>query len=101
MFFRISVLLFFTILSFTSFASSKYALVIGNDSYTAVPPLNKAVNDAKAIAATLKDAGFEITLLQDATYRDIVKSIDTFARKLKQDDVAVFFCGSWCSIRFW
>lgn len=80
-----------SILSCNTSASNKYALVIGNDSYEAVPALNKAVNDAKAIANTLEDAEFKVTLLQDATYRDIVKSVDSFARKLKQDDVAVFF----------
>src|SRR4051794_39183399 len=41
-------------------AQKRVALVIGNSAYTNVVPLANAVNDAAVIAATLKDAGFDV-----------------------------------------
>lgn len=40
--------------------AARLALVIGNDQYLAAPALKNARNDARLIAATLKDAGYEV-----------------------------------------
>ncbi len=44
-----------------------YALVIGNNTYQYLKPLQTAVADAKAVAQVLRDKyGFRVTLLLDA-----------------------------------
>ena len=41
-------------------AAKRLAFVVGNDAYTALPKLKKAVNDARAVTAVLKDIGFQV-----------------------------------------
>ena len=41
-------------------AEKRVALVLGNSAYQNVPPLPNPVNDGAVIAATLKDAGFDV-----------------------------------------
>lgn len=43
-----------------AWATKRVALVIGNSSYQNVPLLPNPANDAAAIAATLKGAGFDV-----------------------------------------
>jgi hypothetical protein len=50
--------------------TKRLALVIGNDTYQYVSKLEKAGNDASAMALELKAAGFEVDLRRD------VNSID-------------------------
>jgi len=88
---KLVIYIFTFLLHFNVNAGEKFALIIGNNEYSTIPSLNKAVNDARSIASALEDANFNVTLLKDASYREIVKSVDSFARKLKEDDVAVFF----------
>ena len=42
-------------------AAKRLALVIGNNAYENVPQLQKALNDADAIAAELSKLGFEVS----------------------------------------
>lgn len=72
-------------------AERRVALVIGNDSYATIPPLFKAVADSSSMGELLTSAGFEVTRLQDATYREMAKAVDKFSRELGPDDKAVFF----------
>jgi hypothetical protein len=44
-------------------AQQKYALVIGNGAYTAIPRLGNPVNDANDIKAELEGLGFQVDLL--------------------------------------
>ena len=41
-------------------AEKRVALVIGNSAYEKVAPLTNPANDATAMTATLKDAGFDV-----------------------------------------
>jgi hypothetical protein len=41
-------------------AEKRVALVIGNSAYQNVTPLSNPANDANAITATLKSAGFDV-----------------------------------------
>ena len=75
----------------TAHSERRVALVIGNDNYETIPPLYKAVSDAQAMGSILEKAGFEVTRVQDARYREVVKTIDQFSRDLRPDDKAVFF----------
>ena len=69
----------------------RIALVIGNDTYTHVRPLQKAGNDATAMARELKAAGFEVLLHRDLNYRGMVKAVETLANTITGGDQVVFF----------
>jgi len=71
--------------------AAKLALVIGNDKYTTITPLHKAVSDARALADLLEEAGFSVVKLENASYREMVKAVDRFSRDIQPDDQAVFF----------
>lgn len=77
--------------SANALAERRVALVIGNDGYETIPPLYKAAQDARSMGSVLEQAGFEVTSLEDATYRQMAKAIDAFSRDLAPDDKAVFF----------
>jgi len=54
---------------------TKVALVIGNDRYLYVPPLQTAINDARSVQSVLQGRyGFETTLLLNATRSQIVSA---------------------------
>ncbi|MBV5299743.1 MAG: caspase family protein [Rhodoferax sp.] len=75
-------------------SSKRIALVIGNDNYQHVSKLQKAGNDAKAMARELKGAGFEVLLHQDLNYRGMLKAVATLAGRIAGgDQVLVFFAG--------
>src|SRR5882762_1975247 len=62
-----------------AFAESRMALVIGNSAYQTVSALPNPVNDAKAVTAFLKSAGFEVTTVQDLAQKDMRQVIGQFA----------------------
>ena len=68
----------------------RVALVIGNDNYPRSPLLN-ARNDARAMASSLRELGFAVTLLEDVTRNQMVGSVSEFSEALRPDDVAFFF----------
>lgn len=69
----------------------RIALVIGNDTYAHVRPLQKAGNDAIAMARELKAAGFEVLLHRDLNYRGMVKAVETLTNSVTGGDQVVFF----------
>jgi formylglycine-generating enzyme required for sulfatase activity len=74
--------------------SKRLALVIGNDSYTQVSPLANSRNDARAMAAELKSAGFDVTSKLDVNYFDLIGLVGAFTQRIQPgDEVAVFFAG--------
>ena len=68
----------------------RLALVIGNESYPESPLLNP-VNDARAVSAALTDVGFSVTRVEDATRQEMALEIATFAGRVDDDDVALFY----------
>jgi hypothetical protein len=74
---------------------SYHALVIGNDGYRELPTLATAINDAKAIAALLRDRyGFDVTLLQDATRSQTLKSLRSLRESLSaSDNLLIYYAG--------
>jgi hypothetical protein len=72
-----------------------YALVIGNDRYEHWNTLQNAVADAGAVADILKNRyGFEVTFLENATRRDILKGLNHFRKTLKENDnFVVYYAG--------
>ncbi len=69
----------------------RFALAIGNNQYQNVPVLEKAVNDAVAVADGLKQIGYETTVLIDATQRQINSAVNRFARDIAEGGQGVFF----------
>ena len=73
---------------------------MGNDNYTSVSKLQKAGNDATAMARELKNAGFTVQLHRDLNYRGMVRAVEAFTNNITGgDEVVVFFAGHGVQIR--
>ena len=80
--------------------AKRIALVMGNDNYTSVSKLQKAGNDATAMARELKAAGFTVQLHRDLNYRGMVKAVEAFTNGITGgDEVVVFFAGHGVQIK--
>lgn len=86
---------YFALLSvFSPVHAKRLAIAIGNDNYQVVPKLNKAGNDAEAMAEELKKAGFDVDVRKNVNYKNMVRAIDSFLTKVnKGDEVVVFYAG--------
>src|SRR5215475_8826542 len=71
-------------------AVQRTALVIGNSNYEQGPLRNPA-NDARAIAATLKDLGFNVTLRSDLNLRQMDDAVRDFGQKIKDGGIGLFY----------
>jgi uncharacterized caspase-like protein len=85
------------LLSAPAVAENRIALVIGQSAYRAVTPLPNPVNDAKAMAQMLGDAGFEVQSASDLTQNELRARIGAFAASVAEkgpDTVSlVFYAG--------
>lgn len=72
-----------------------HALIIGNANYENLTPLDTAINDAKAIAATLKNEyGFTTELLLDATRAETLTALRNYRENLApSDNLLIYFAG--------
>ncbi len=81
-------------LAAASAQARRVALVIGNDNYFQVTKLEKAVNDADAMARELELAGFEVKRHHDLTFKQMVVAFEVFFDLVKGgDEIAVFYAG--------
>jgi tetratricopeptide (TPR) repeat protein len=73
----------------------RIALVIGNSAYKSVPALTNPQKDAAAIAASLRNIGFDtVTLAVDATREKLIDALRTFADEAEKADWAmVYYAG--------
>ena len=70
----------------------RVALVIGMSKYQSVPPLDNPDNDAKGVAESLKEIGFNsVTLLLDANRSQLTKALRDFQELADKSDWAVVF----------
>ncbi len=78
-------------------AENRVALVVGNDAYPNLPAnqqLRKAGNDARAMAALLRQLGFDTLLGLNLGRSDINLKLQELANKVQPGDTAaVFFAG--------
>jgi caspase domain-containing protein len=76
-------------------AGKYFALVIGIATYQYEPPLATPLNDAREIAAVLKDQyGFETQVLLDATRDQILAALEGYRRNLSEpDSLLVYYAG--------
>ena len=73
-------------------AAQRYALVIGNDQYAAFhPPLEKAGNDARAMAKVLEKAGFKATLLLNGNEKRMNAAVNEFVDNIAGGGIGVLF----------
>ncbi len=75
----------------SAIAAKRLALVLGNDMYTEVPSLQKAVNDATALDKKLTSLGFEVIQGTNLTRRQMVQKIQDLASRISIGDKVVFF----------
>ena len=77
--------------SSASQAERRVALIIGNGAYKNVPKLPNPPKDAKAMAALLRNLGFDVTTGTDLTQSGMTDSLRKFAASADNADVALFF----------
>ena len=70
---------------------TRVALVIGNGAYQHTDPLRNPVNDARAMARALSDAGFEVIARENLTRRAFVEALHEFAGKVPPGGVGLFY----------
>ena len=63
-------------------AQQKYALVIGNGTYTGISRLSNPVNDANDMEAALKGLGFSVDKILNATLDQMENSIMNLQHRL-------------------
>jgi formylglycine-generating enzyme required for sulfatase activity len=69
----------------------RIALVIGNDHYQKIKGLENAEADARAMAAALEKAGFDVMLAVDANHKMMQEAVRRFKGKLSGGDEAIFY----------
>ncbi|MGI9464343.1 MAG: caspase family protein, partial [Aestuariivirgaceae bacterium] len=72
-------------------SAARVALVIGNDRYAALPDLQKAANDARAVAAALEELGFKVFVGENLKRRETNRMLADFEAAIQPGDQAFFF----------
>ena len=71
--------------------ANRRALVIGNDTYKSVSKLLNAREDAKAIAASLSNVGYQVTLKLDLNEKELKAALRAFSSQVQGGDEVLFF----------
>jgi formylglycine-generating enzyme required for sulfatase activity len=75
-------------------AANKHAFVVGIDRYDSLPAerqLRKAVSDAVAVGAALRQLGYQVSLAENADRLSLVRQWQLFLNRIEPGDVAAFF----------
>lgn len=72
-------------------ASSRMALVIGNEKYTDLNPLNCPARDAATVAAALRECQFTVKEHHDLNAKQLRQAISDFGKSLPEGGVAVVY----------
>lgn len=72
-----------------------YALVIGNNDYSAYPALKTPINDAKSVELILRERyGYKTKLLLNANRHAIMTALNELNKKLtEQDNLLIYYAG--------
>lgn len=74
--------------------AKRVALVVGNSDYRALPGLQNAATDARAIAATLERLNFKVHLLEDAGLDEFKSAVETIKAEARgAEAVLVYYSG--------
>ena len=71
--------------------TNRKALVIGNDKYRKIKPLDNAVEDARAIANNLSDVGYQVSLRLNLNQSEMKLAIRNFKALVQGGDEVLFF----------
>lgn len=73
--------------------AARLALVIGNDQYRQVSVLKNARNDARLMAALLREAGFEVVgdVRTDLDRNNLWRALEQFKGRIRKGDEVVFY----------
>ncbi|WP_213289606.1 caspase family protein [Bradyrhizobium sp. sGM-13] len=75
-----------------AFAEKRVALILGNSAYQNVAPLSNPVNDSSKMAATLKNAGFDVVdSRRDLPAAETRRALRDFADRARDADIAVVY----------
>src|SRR5579872_5279031 len=78
--------------SLPALAEKRVALVMGNSAYQNVARLTNPANDSEAMAATLKEIGFDsVELKRDLTVMAMRRALRDFVDKARDADVAILY----------
>jgi len=75
----------------SALADKRVAFVVGNGAYKNVAQLPNPPTDAKAMAATLRNVGFEVVEGTDLTRDKMTEKLLDFGKRAQGADIAVFF----------
>ncbi len=78
----------------TDAQAARLALLIGNDAYSALNPLQNAAKDARDMAAVLRQAGFDVPdkwVVQNGTRQQMDAALQDFVARIRPDDEVVFY----------
>jgi uncharacterized caspase-like protein len=76
--------------------ASRIALVIGNGHYPdADAPLAQPINDARGLTAALRQDGFDVEVVEDASKDDMGRAIGRLKSRIKPDSVVMLFFGGY------
>lgn len=78
----------------SALAQKHIALVVGNNAYSNLAPefqLQKAVNDANAVAEALASIGFEVIRATDVAQPTMEDTLNGFFSRVKPGDTALFY----------
>lgn len=70
--------------------TQRVALVIGNSAY-ATAPLRNPVNDARAMARTLRELGFEVIARENASLKQMLDAVREFGRRSERAQAGLFY----------
>ncbi|MFT8247187.1 caspase family protein [Roseomonas sp. BN140053] len=87
------MLLLFTICAATSvaFAQRRVALVVGNGSYQSVPALTNPVEDATAVARSLRSVGFSVELITNTSRAGLQGRLQRFGQLADGAELALLY----------
>jgi uncharacterized caspase-like protein len=66
------------------------ALVIGNSDYS-FSPLDNPINDARALAGSLRELGFEVTLIENASLPEFQAALESMPEAFEDQGVGLFY----------
>jgi uncharacterized caspase-like protein len=75
---------------------ARLALVIGNGHYPdATAPLTQPINDARALSGALRQDGFDVDVIEDASKDDMARAVERLQAKIRPDSVVMLFYGGY------
>src|SRR6201996_4391045 len=80
-----------SLLSGAAEAQNRFAFVVGNDAYANVPQLQKAVNDARAVARGMQQLGFKVTFGENLPQREFVQKFSSFESQVQPGDIVFLY----------